>query len=252
MSAVAVLVRTARAEWSRLWTVRSTWFLVVAVSLAVVGLGALAGVDTANGIGAFTSAWDAARFTTLFAMFGISALAVVATTSDYTTGGIVPTLQWTPRRGLLLLARSLVVGGTAVALGALLVTGASGMVALQTPGAGLPADEGLRLLGDVAVVVGSSALLSVGLGLLLRSTAGALVSVLALLLVLPLVLGNLPYEAAQTLAADLPGAGAMYLVFGNAPGDSMSDASARAILLGWAGASLVLGGWRLLRTDASR
>ncbi len=91
-----------------------------------------------------------------------------------------------------------------------------------------------------------------GLGLLLRSTAGALVSALALLLVLPLVLGNLPYDVAQALAQYLPGAGAMFLVFGAAPGESMSDTSARLILLAWAGGSVALGGWRLLRTDASR
>ncbi len=251
MSAPVILARTARAEWSRPWTVRSTWFLAAAVSLGVVGLGALAGVDAAQGVGEFGTAWEAARFTTLFALFGVSALAVVAATSDYSTGGIIPTLQWTPRRGVLLLARALVIGGTGVALGAALVAGASAMVALLAPAAGLPAAEGMRLLADVALVVGSGSLLGVGLGLLLRSTAGALVCALALLLVLPLVLGNLPYDAAQTLAANLPGAGAMYLVFGAAPSDVMTETSARVLLVAWAAGSLGLGGWRLMRTDAS-
>ncbi len=252
MSAPAVVGRTARAEWARLWSVRSTWFLAAALTLAVVGLGVVAGVDAARGWGEDTTAWEAARFTTLFALFGVTALAVVATTGDYSTGGIVPTLQWTPRRGLLLIARAVVVGATCVVLGAALVGAASGVVALLAPATDLPAAGGLALLGDVAVVLGSGALLAVGLGLLLRSTAGALITALALLLILPLVLGNLPYETAVTIAANLPGSGAMYLVFGAGPDESMTEASATVVLLGWACGALALGGWRLLRTDASR
>lgn len=252
MSALVIVVRTCRAEWARLWSVRSTWFLTAAVALAVLGLGAVAGVDAARGWGELTTAWEAARFTTLFALFGLTALAVVATTGDYSTGGIVPTLQWTPRRGLLLLARSLVVAATSVGIGAALLAAASGEVALLAPATDLPASAGLDLLGDVAVVVGSGALLGVGLGLLLRSTAGALITALALLLILPLVLGNLPYEAAVTIAANLPGSGAMYLVFGAGPDESMTATSAAVVLLGWSFGALALGCWRLLRTDASR
>ena len=252
MSAPAIVARTARAEWARLWSVRSTWFLAGAVTLAVVGLGAVAGVDAARGWGADTTAWEAARFTTLFALFGLTALAVVATTSDYSTGGIVPTLQWTPRRGLLLAARSLVIGATCVGLGVALVAGASAMVSVLAPATDLPVRDGLELLGDVALVLGSGALLGVGLGLLLRSTAGALISVLALLIILPLVLGNLPFEAAVTIAANLPGSGAMVLVFGGGPDPSMTRDEATVVLLAWALGSLALGGWRLLRTDASR
>ena len=51
MSAPAVVTRTARAEWARLWSVRSTWFLAAAVTVGVVGLGAVAGVDAARGWG---------------------------------------------------------------------------------------------------------------------------------------------------------------------------------------------------------
>ena len=252
MSAPAVLVRTGRAEWARLWTVRSTWFLVGTVVLAVLGLGLLAGIDASRGVGELTDAWDAARFTTMFALFGVTALAVVATASDYSTGGIVPTLQWTPRRGVLLLARAGVVGATCVGLGVVLVGGASLLVAVLAPELGLPADGGLALAGDVATVLGGGALLAVGLALFLRSTAGALITVIALLLVLPGVLGSLPYDAAVTIASHLPGAAAIFLVFGQAPGETMTDSGARLTLLAWALGSLALGGWRLLRTDASR
>jgi ABC-2 type transport system permease protein len=96
----------------------------------------------------------------------------------------------------------------------------------------------------------AGALLAVGLGLVLRSTAGALVSVIALMLVLPMLVAQLPYEWAVTLSANLPGSGALYLIFGEGPRDDMTTTSARLTLAAWAGAALLAGGWRLLRTDA--
>ena len=71
-------------------------------ALSRPGLGAIAGYDAARNTGfdpVVRSAWDDARFTTLFLLFGLVALSCVATASDYGTGGILPTLQWTPRRG---------------------------------------------------------------------------------------------------------------------------------------------------------
>ena len=43
MSATAVVARTGRAEWARIWSVRSSWVLVLVTSLAVVGLGLIVG-----------------------------------------------------------------------------------------------------------------------------------------------------------------------------------------------------------------
>lgn len=78
------------------------------------------------------------------------------------------------------------------------------------------------------------------------------VGVLALLMVLPLLLAQLPYDLTVTVAAHLPGSGALYLVFGEGPRDDMTTTSARVTLAGWALAALLCGGWRLLRSDANR
>jgi len=90
------------------------------------------------------------------------------------------------------------------------------------------------------------------LGLALRSTAGALVTVIALVLVLPLLVAQLPYEWTTTLAAHLPGSGALFLIFGEGPRDDMTTTSARLTLAAWATGALLAGGWRLLRSDANR
>ena len=116
----------------------------------------------------------------------------------------------------------------------------------------LPLDEGLRAVGSVAYILACGALLGLGLGLASRSTAASLVSAIALILVLPLVLAQVPYDWAVTVAGHLPGAGALFLIFGEGPLDDTTPTAARVTLAAWAVAALVAATWRLLRTDATR
>lgn len=253
MSAVDGLVRTSRAEWGRIWSVRSSWVLAGATSLVVVAFGTLLGANTDPAtVEAGSTAWDGGRSGGMFALFGILALAVVAATADHATGGIVPTLQWTPRRGVLLTARATAIVVTTTALGVVLVTVASIVIGAFLPELGLPLDDGAAVLGGLTFVFATGGLLSVGLGLFLRSTAGGLVAVLALIMVLPFLLAQLGYSWSMEIAARLPGASALFLVFGDGPSEEMTIASARLTLLAWAAGAITVGGWRLLRADADR
>lgn len=249
-----LLSRTVRAEWARIWTIRSSWWFAAGLTVAVLGFGVLAGVDLAGDSPdpSRPTAWQEAVFTAMFAMFGVTAMAVVIACADHTTGGIVPTLQWTPRRGHLLVARTVVTVLTTTMLGVLLVAGASVVVGLLARDAPLTASAGVRTLATVALVLGAATAIAVGLALLTRSTAVSLVVAIALLLVLPLVLGNMPWPWAVEIAERLPGTSAISLIFGGGPSDSLSDGQARATLLVWAGALLAGGGWRLVRSDANR
>lgn len=254
MSAL-VLARTSRAEWTRIWTLRSTWWLVLATAVLVLGVGALIGAETtgeAGGPSPGTSAWEVAQVTSLFAVFGISTLAVLAATGDYGTGGIIPTLQWTPRRGTLLTARVGVITLTTAVLGVVLASLAGVLVRVFAPELGLPLVEGLQTRAWLLYLFATCAALAVGLGLLLRNTAGALVSVIALLLVLPILLGNLPFDAARDIALRLPGTSAVFLISGGESGADLTLTSARLTLAAWAVAACCSGGTRLLRSDASR
>jgi hypothetical protein len=255
MSNPTVLGRTGSAEWSRLWSVRSTWIFAAATAIVVLGFGTIMGFDVSDdptGPGPDATGWDGGRFTAMFALFGVLAMSVVTSTADHGTGGIVPTLQWTPRRGVLLAARAGVIVATMTVLGALLVAGASVVVWAFRPSLGLPIGDGAAMLAELAFVYAAGSLLGVGLGLVTRSTAAALVSVIALMLVLPLLLAQLPYEWTTSLSARMPGSGALFLIFGEGPRDDMTTASARLTLGLWAVAVLVAGGLRLMRTDADR
>jgi hypothetical protein len=252
--AARVFARACAAEWTRLWTVQATWWFLAAAAVVMLGIGAIAGLDANSGGGdpsPGTPAWVVAAVAAMPAQFALLALTVSAVTSDYATGGIVPTLQWTPRRGVLFLARAGVAVGVVTGLGVLLAS-ASALAAFAAaqPVLALPVGEGLDVLGTVALVVVGGTALAVGLGFLLRHTAGALVAVFLLMLVLPLLLPQFGYAWTSALAEVLPGSGAAFLLLGEVPG--MTQASSVTAVLAWAGGALLLGWLRLARDDANR
>ncbi len=250
-----LFARTCAAEWTRLWTVKATWWFLAAAAVTMVGLGAVAGFDAAGDPvpSQGDTAWVAANFTAMPAQFALLALVLTAVTSDYATGGIVPALQWTPRRAVLFLARTIVAAGAATSLGVLLaLASALAAFAAARPVLSLPLDKGLEVLATVAFVFAAGTVLAVGLGFLLRNTAGALVTGFLLILVLPLLLPQFGYEWMSALAELLPGSCALFLLIGEPDSQGMTDASSVISMLVWAGGALLLGWLRLMRDDANR
>jgi ABC-2 type transport system permease protein len=234
-----------------LWTVRTTWLFLAAAAVVMVGIGTAAGFDSADdAVPQGDPAWTIVPITAMPAQFALLALALSAVTSDYATGGIVPTLQWTPRRTVLLLARLVVTVGTTTTLGVLLGLGSALAAFAAGQGLTLPVDEGLDTLGAVAFVFAAGTAVAVGLGFLLRNTAGALVTVFLLMLLLPMLLPQFGYEWMTELTQVLPGTGAAFLLLGRVPG--MTQTSSVTTLLVWAAGVLLLGWLRLLRDDANR
>jgi ABC-2 type transport system permease protein len=104
------LHRAIRAEWTKLWTVPSTpWLLAAAVALTVAGsAGAVASVDTSQ----CPTPSECFEDTTKLSLSGIwlgqaavVVLAVQAMSSEYGTGTIGSTLAANPSRRLVLLAK---------------------------------------------------------------------------------------------------------------------------------------------------
>jgi hypothetical protein len=103
----------------------------------------------------------------------------------------------------------------------------------------------------VAIAFATGAAMTVGLGFLFRSTAGGLVSVFLLMLVLPLLLPIFGLDWLTELAALLPGSGANLLLVDEAVTD-MTTTKAVTVLVGWAVLALLLGAARLIRADADQ
>jgi hypothetical protein len=252
VAAGRVFLRTCAAEWSRLWTVRTTWGFLAAAAVVMVGIGTIAGLEAASqpATSQGEAAWAVATIAAMPGQFALLALALTAVTADFATGGIVPTLQWTPRRGVLFAARTVVAVGVATGLGVVLACGSALAAFATAPELRLPWDVGLDVLGTVAFVFATGTALAVGLGFLLRHTAGALVTVFLMMLLLPILLPQFGYEWMSSLASILPGSGAVFLLLGEVP--RMTEASSVTALLVWAGGALLLGWARLAWTDANR
>lgn len=193
-----------RAEWIKMRSVRSTWYTLAC--LFVVGLG----ITTLSANGSRT-AWDAATeaerqgwdptartlMTYIVAQLIVGVLGILVVTSEFATGLMATTLTATPRRLRVLAAK------VALAAAVAAITGLALMVAAFLIGQPLMARQGLASagLGDPgvlsAVVAGgiyltAIALLAVGLGAIMRATAGALATLVGIVFLVPAVAGLLP------------------------------------------------------------
>jgi ABC-2 type transport system permease protein len=245
-----VLGRAAAAEWVRLRTVRTTWSCLLAAAVTIVGIGLMAAYDEAAGpgeVGGPLPATFAGEFGVLLGQFALLVLALLAATSEHATGAIGPTLQWTPRRGVLLAARVGVPVAVATVAGVLLALVADVAASWIAPDLTLTAGGLAGSLGRIAAVLAAGGALAVGTGLLLRSTAGALATVFLLQLVLPFLLPAFGVAWMADLGELLPGSGAIWTLLGQ---PDMSATQATALLAGWSAAALAAGGWSLLRRDA--
>ena len=243
-----VFARAASAELLRLRTVRTTWWCLLAATVTVVGIGVIMAFDAENvtASGELPPATSAGEFGVLLGQFALLVLALLAVTQEYASGAIAPTLQWTPRRRVLLAARvtvPVVVATVAGMLLALVADVAAWLIADLTLAPADVADS----LSRIAAVLVAGGVLAVGVGLLLRSTAGALATVFLLQLVLPFLLPAFGVQWMADLGELLPGSGAIWTLLGE---PEMTAGQATALLVGWSGVALVAGGWSLLRRDA--
>jgi hypothetical protein len=243
-----VFRRAAAAEWTRLWTVRSTWWSLLAATAIMMFIGVAAGNDHNPGTPA--PIWFAAEFAILPGQFGFLVAVLLAVTGEYSTGTIRGSLQWTPRRGVLFAARVLVPVAFATAC-AVVVAAVTDLVAwsLVGPDAEVVAGDITRSLATIALVVAVGALLTVGLGLLLRSTAGTLTAILLLMLVLPLVLIPPEVPWLSAIGEHLPGFANMSLL--RATDVDLAASTATIVLVSWTTAAVFAGGWALLRRDTA-
>lgn len=122
------LTNAVRSEWTKLGTVRSSWLNIVSAAALTALLGIQYGFSLAydnTHLGPGQSAEQMA-----IGEFGISAVTIVqvvvaafallTVTSEYATGSIRSTLQWTPVRRNVVLAKAIVLAPVLFGYGLLL------------------------------------------------------------------------------------------------------------------------------------
>ena len=192
-----------RSEWVKLRSVRSTfWALTVTVVLGV-GLGAVISAAAAHGYARFSvsqkQSWDPTGVSQagfVIAQLAIAVLGVLCISSEYSSGMIRTSLIAVPKRGRILAAKALVFAVVAFVVGEFTSFAAffagQALISGHAPHAAL-ADPGIaRALVGAGLYVTALAVLSVATGSLLRRPAAAIASLVAVLLVLPLIAQALP------------------------------------------------------------
>ncbi|MEZ0091923.1 ABC transporter permease [Streptacidiphilus sp. EB129] len=272
MSAVAVVPpRTPGAaqrlraavgsEWIKLVSVRGTWLsLLTATALMLLDCAVVCasingrwntpGATAHTGFDPTYRSLQGILLTQI--LCGITGILVMG--SEYSSGLIRTTLAATPQRGLLLAAKAVPlaaltwVAGTAMSfvsflLGQALLSGPAPHASLGDPGV-LRAVLGAGLYLVLATVLG------LALAVVLRSTAAAIGTLFAVLLVLPILVGGLPHQLALDVDRVLPGGAgeSMWHVVGT-PG-MLSPAAGALVMAAYAALALGAAAWLLRRRDA--
>lgn len=209
--------RTVRSEFTKVRSVRSTWWslvLLVLAGLAWCVVYCLATVHqwphmSAQDRAGFDSAQSSVIGLALLGQLVIVVLGALMVTSEYATGTMRTSLTVMPRRGLLYgaklgvfaavsLAVALVTSFGAFFLGQALLGRTHATVSLSDPGV-------LRAVIITALFTEVCGLFAFGIGAIVRSTAAALTIAYGFLALLPELVRALPTPLYHTLMAWVPG-----------------------------------------------
>lgn len=248
------MIDVMRSEWTKLRSVRSTvWTLgsvpVLMVALAVVG--ALATVGSGDA-GSLADPVSTSLRGIVLASLVTATLGVIAISGEYRTGAIRTSLVAVPGRLTFLAAKAVVL--TAVTLVVGVASSFAAFLAGQIVFAGRAAEVSLADPAVLRAVVGAglyltaSGLFGLALGVLVRHTPGAIVTVCALLMVLPTLVALVPGELGGRLTElTASNAGSRIAVVHPV---GMGPWTGFAVYLAWVALPLAAGAVLLRRRDA--
>lgn len=249
------LSNVIRAEWIKLWSVRSTWWTLFATYFVTVGLAAaaLAAIKASDEVlGQDFYPIEVALFALAFGQLAMAVTGVLVMSSEYSSGGIWTTLTAVPNRMRLLAGKGIVLAGYTFAAGAVITI--SCFVLTQVffggfHGTGLSDPGVLRATLGGAAYLMASALLAFGLAGIIRNTGGSITATVALLFIVPLMTYALP--------GWLGDEGAYYFTVNAGfqitlidPGDGLAPGLGYLVFLGWAAVAVALAAITLQRRDA--
>ncbi|GAB2642645.1 ABC transporter permease [Gordonia jinhuaensis] len=194
-----MIARTINSERIKLLTTRSPYWCVAIV--AVIGLGLAVIIGSASG--SEDSGVRTSVSPTLFALgvyqvgvVVLTIMAVLSVTSEFRFGTIRTTFLATPNRALVLVAKAIVYGLLAAVVAGVLNIAAMLIGKALTSGShtvDLAAADAVRSYWGMPVFAFCAVLIGIGVGALVRQTAGAIVILMVWMLVLENVLVSIPH-----------------------------------------------------------
>jgi ABC-type transport system involved in multi-copper enzyme maturation permease subunit len=277
------------SEFTKLRSVRSTYWTIGALLILSVGLAAAIGAGAASDLNSNPgdkAGFDATQTSlAIFFYLGqliIAVLGAMAITSEYSTGMVRTSLTAMPRRGTLFTSKLAVFTGVALVISVvtsflaffvgqavLSGTGVSASLFHSTtiPAAARVTPQGATLSGSITVTpndvlmaiigtalfVTAAAVIAFGLGAIIRHTAGAIASAIGLLFVLPIIIQLLPNTWRWDLQRFFPdGAGRVLSATVGSPdaGHLWSAWPQFGVTLIWAAVLVAIGGYLFRTRDA--
>jgi hypothetical protein len=252
--------RVALSEWTKLRSLRSTRWALFVTLLLTIGIGILACT-------VFAARWphlspsDRQHFHPLrislaginLAQLSIGVLGVLVISGEYTTGMIRSTFAAVPKRLPVLWAKAGVFAAVtfAVSLPAVLIVFFAGQSILSSRHIQIAFSHP----GVARAVIGAALFLTVmgifglGIGAIVRHTAGGIVTLVAILFVLPPILGLLPSSWSNAINPYLPSSAADTLWTITPEAHTLAPWAGFALFCGYAAAALAIAAVLITRRD---
>ena len=254
--------KVVRSEWTKLMTLRSTRWSLVAAFVSMAGLGILVAAvqmnrwthleaherATYNSLDAAVGGWHIAQL-------AVGVLGVMVISGEYSTGMIRSSLMAVPRRLPVLWAKIGVFGVVTFALMTVAV-----FISFFAVQAIVTQHHQQHTLGDpdaLRVVLGSPlfltvlAVMAVALGTIVRNTAGGIALFVGIMFVLPGITAILPASVADSISPYLPvnaGSGITTAVFENS--HHLSPWGGFVVFCGYAVVAVAAAAFTLRNRDA--
>jgi hypothetical protein len=253
-------VRIVRSEWTKLRSLRSSGYALLAAVAMLIGFGIIDCSATVSNW-ATLPAKEKAAFNPLLAslrgidgaQLAIGVLGVLVITGEYTTGLIRSTFAAVPRRVPVLWAKAIVFAAVTLALtapaaliaffaGQSILDGQHISIAFSHPG--VP-----RAVVGAALYLTALGLFAVGLGALIRNTAGAIATFIAAIFVTPALVTALPPSVRDAIGPYLPtNAGSAITAIHPSP-HTLAPWTGLGLLCAYAAATLLASALLLRRRD---
>jgi ABC-2 type transport system permease protein len=191
------------SEWTKIRSVRSTYWTLIAAAATTIGLSAIICAifvaQYANLTPQDKAGFDPASASLtggILGQFAIAVLGVLVISSEYGSGMIRTTFSAVPQRLTVLAAKATVFTAVtlAVTITSCLIAFFIGQAILSAKGMGIGIGEpgALRTVVGTGLYLAVLGLLALGLGTLIRKTAGAITAMFGIIFVLPVLAQLLP------------------------------------------------------------
>ncbi|GAA1625349.1 ABC transporter permease [Kribbella alba] len=255
--------RVLRSEWSKLWSLRSTWITLGLGLLFLVAFGIIAAMRYKSSVTsgrqldpdfADATALSLSLFGVSLAQLALGVLGVLVTAGEYSTGMIRSTLAAVPRRLPVLWSKTAVFGVVALVIAAVgvFVTFLIGSGILTgTPAALTISSSGVvRSLLGAALYLGMVGVIGAALGSLLRSVAGGISVLVASLMLVPGLISLLPASWHNAIQPYLPSVAGESMFALHQGAHTLSAGPGFLVFAAWTALAVGAAAWRLVRSDA--